>query len=136
MTGKEGVRGILQKSVNRRHDTVVKILTRVEPRMYSPPMFTKIISKMIKPVSVLMVAAVLSTVGIVAFHHHDRNSGAEDNCSICFVGQVLASSSHSPVVVAFAKPDLSPIFQQFRKIIPPIKTAFLNTHFIHGPPLG
>lgn len=103
--------------------------------MYIPAMFSKIISKIIKPASVLMAAVMLTTFCVVAFHHHDDGDGDKDHCSICFVAQVLASSSHSPVVVALAKPVLSPIVQQFCKIIPLIKAVCLNTLFIHGPPL-
>jgi hypothetical protein len=113
----------------------LKILTRPWWAGIFPPMLSWLASKITKPVSALMVALVLSAVGMVALHHHDHHDGAEDHCTICFVEQILSSSNHTAVIVELAKPVLALAFRQFCKIIPLIQAACLHTLCIHGPPL-
>jgi hypothetical protein len=98
-------------------------------------MLKGIISKLVKPLSALLVVAMLGTVCLVAFHHHDHHDGGEDRCALCLARQILSTSHHAVATVEFAKPVLALAFRQFCKITLFISTVCLNTYYIHGPPL-
>jgi hypothetical protein len=89
-----------------------------------------------KIVSALLAAMLLSAVVSVALHHHDRHDGAEDHCTLCWVGQILASSGHAVAPVKLAQPVFSWPQLPLCKIIPRVKNICLKTLCIHGPPFA